>query len=187
MNPSNIRTYCRDPKCRCALPQPAEERRAFCSRGCYDRFYRTRCKVCAEPSVNGRLHAKSCAYAHRQNPELYAYKKLSKTEDGELSPKRRSDERNPYKTGLKTRGRTWGPVLSDDEYWLASLPLHPIDAARVKAANDPRKIWQETSWCRKVIFGPDDPPLNIIGGYKFPAAPVVDGVHALPLDGDETF
>jgi hypothetical protein len=170
-----LRVRCRDPKCLCALPVPAEERRAFCARGCYDRFYRTRCRVCGELSPRGKLHARKCAYAHRQNPGLYAYRKLQNPADGRLSPERTRDERNPYKTAIKTRARTWGPALSTTEYWLGSLPLHPIDAARVRQANDPRWIWRETAWCRpKVLFGPDMPPLNLVGGYRFPGAPTVD-------------
>jgi hypothetical protein len=161
-----LRSRCRDPKCLSTLPEPTEPRRAFCARGCYDRFHRTRCRVCSEPSPNGRLHARSCSYAHRQNPQLYAYQKLQKPSDGGLSPKRRSDERNPYKTGIKTRARSRGPTLSDDSFWLATLPLHPIDAARVKNANDPARIRLETAWGRpKVVFGPDQPPLDIIGGH----------------------
>jgi hypothetical protein len=168
---ATIRQKCRDPKCGGALPVPAEFRHAFCSRGCYDRFHRTRCRVCSEPSQNGRLHAKKCKYAHRQNPELYAYQRLQKPSDGGLCQKRARDERNPYKTGIKTRGRTWGPTLSDDSFCLASLPMHPIDVARVRRANDPERIQRETSWIRPpVLFGPDTLPLNLIGGWRFPRA-----------------
>src|SRR6476469_9109849 len=39
------RLRCRDRRCQCALPEPAEHRQAFCARGCYTHFYRTRCKV----------------------------------------------------------------------------------------------------------------------------------------------
>ena len=134
-----LRTRCREPKCLSALPAPTDDlRRAFCARSCYERFYRTRCRVCAGPSPNGRLHVRKCTYAHRQNPDLYAYQKLQKTSDGALSPKRRSDERNPYKTGIKTRARTWGPTLTDDEFWLATPPDH--DASRVARVN--RGYWE---------------------------------------------
>src|SRR5262249_54483317 len=41
------RHYCRNLKCRSRLPEPVEnEHRAFCTRGCYKRFYRNRCRVC---------------------------------------------------------------------------------------------------------------------------------------------
>ncbi len=154
-----LRIRCRDPKCGCALPVPAEFRRAFCTRGCFDHFHRTRCKVCSEPSPNGRLHARKCAYAHRQNPGLYAYQRLRKPSDGGMEPKRRCDERNPYKSGIKTRARSWGPTLSDDGFWLATLPLHPIDAARLRQANDPERLRQETAWGRLtgVFLDPERP------------------------------
>jgi hypothetical protein len=41
------RHYCRNPRCRMRLKEPvANEREAFCARGCYRGFYRTRCLVC---------------------------------------------------------------------------------------------------------------------------------------------
>jgi hypothetical protein len=137
---SSGRIRCREPKCRGALPAPTDNlRRAFCCRGCYERFYRTRCRVCAEPSPNGRLHVRKCKYAHGQNPDFYAYQKLQKPSDGALSPKRPRDERNPYKTAIKTRARSWGPTLTDDQFWLATLPNH--DATRVARIN--RGRWDE--------------------------------------------
>jgi hypothetical protein len=39
--------YCRNLRCRSRLPEPVEnERRAFCTRGCHESFYRNRCRVC---------------------------------------------------------------------------------------------------------------------------------------------
>jgi hypothetical protein len=125
---------CRDPKCRSALSQPTESRRAFCARGCYDRFHRTRCRVCSEPSPNGRLHAKSCSYAHKQNPDLYAFKAVKNARMGDCRQNAHGPSRNPYKTGIKTREKSRGPTLSDDSLWLATLPLHPIDAVWARAA-----------------------------------------------------
>ena len=41
------RKRCRNPRCRSKLPTPVESpHRAFCTRGCYESFYRTRCRVC---------------------------------------------------------------------------------------------------------------------------------------------
>jgi hypothetical protein len=46
-NTDTGRHYCRNPKCRSKLPAPvANEREAFCTRGCYIGFHRTRCLVC---------------------------------------------------------------------------------------------------------------------------------------------
>lgn len=92
-----------------------------------------------------------------------------------MSPECTHVERNPYKTGIKTRVKSWGPTLSDDEYWLAMLPLHPTDRAQLKRSNDPDRIRCETAWCRpKQIFGPDTPPLNLVGGYRFPGATTIE-------------
>jgi hypothetical protein len=45
-----LRHRCRNPKCRCKLPMPiANEREAFCARGCHRSFYRKRCLVCEGP------------------------------------------------------------------------------------------------------------------------------------------
>jgi hypothetical protein len=171
-----LRSRCRNPRCRCALPEPTEPRRAFCARGCYTGFYRTRCRVCDEPSRNGRLCSNKCRNANRQNPGLYGFKSITKASDGPMSPKRISDERNPYKLGLKTRARTWGPTLTDDEYWLATLPLDPETRARVNRANSWDRIRLETAWGRpKVLFGPDTAPLNVTGGNLFPHVPEAVG------------
>ena len=45
-----LRHYCRYPRCRSKLPKPvANEREAFCARGCHSAFYRKRCLVCEQP------------------------------------------------------------------------------------------------------------------------------------------
>ncbi len=47
---SNLRHYCRNPKCRSKLLAPVGNlREAFCGRGCYGAFYRHHCLVCQEP------------------------------------------------------------------------------------------------------------------------------------------
>jgi hypothetical protein len=44
---TGLRHRCRNPCCRSKLPAPVEnEHRAFCTRGCYESFYRSRCRVC---------------------------------------------------------------------------------------------------------------------------------------------
>jgi hypothetical protein len=42
-----LRHRCRNPQCRLKLATPVEnEHHAFCTRGCYESFYRSRCRVC---------------------------------------------------------------------------------------------------------------------------------------------
>jgi len=57
-NNSDVRHYCR--KCRSRLKQPTDNlRRAFCTRFCFDSFYRNRCRVCEKDlrKKGGRGHA----------------------------------------------------------------------------------------------------------------------------------
>ena len=45
-----LRHRCRNPKCRCKLPEPTPNpREAFCTRGCHTSFYLHRCIVCERP------------------------------------------------------------------------------------------------------------------------------------------
>jgi hypothetical protein len=89
-----LRTRCRNPRCLCALPVPADDRRAFCCRGCHRYFYKTRCKVCDRPSQNGRLCSGKCQYAYGQNRNLYAYQNLQMAD---CHQNRSGDSINPYK------------------------------------------------------------------------------------------
>src|SRR6266576_3403052 len=42
-----LRHYCRNSRCRTKLREPVEnEHAAFCCRGCFEQFYRSRCAVC---------------------------------------------------------------------------------------------------------------------------------------------
>jgi len=59
---------CRNPRCKMKLPAPVENsRRAFCTRGCFNSFYRTKCRVCERDitldPMSGQRRSLS---AHRQ-------------------------------------------------------------------------------------------------------------------------
>jgi hypothetical protein len=44
---AKLRHRCRNPRCKCKLPEPTSNpREAFCARGCYAGFYRSRCLIC---------------------------------------------------------------------------------------------------------------------------------------------
>jgi hypothetical protein len=56
-----LRHRCRNPKCRSKLPAPvANEREAFCARGCHGGFYRKRCLVCEAPMERKTEHQLVC-------------------------------------------------------------------------------------------------------------------------------
>jgi hypothetical protein len=74
-----LRHSCRH--CRTKLNEPTENlRRAFCARGCYRSFYRSRCRVC-EASIRRKneqqkvCYGKECKAELRRFPEAYSWPK----------------------------------------------------------------------------------------------------------------
>jgi hypothetical protein len=48
--PGQLRHHCRNPRCGGKLQRPTNNRLdAFCCRGCFDSYYRSRCLVCEQP------------------------------------------------------------------------------------------------------------------------------------------
>jgi hypothetical protein len=81
------------------------------------------------------------------------------------------------KSGLKP-SRGWrivaGPELSPTRFRFATLPLDEATADRVSRVN--HGYWKGA--CRaaeeRAVIKRHQPPVNILGGYKFPDAPAVD-------------
>jgi hypothetical protein len=75
---TDLRHRCRNPRCRMKLPAPVEnEHHAFCTRGCFDQFYRARCLVCESPLRNDRRtycpKPNRCGAEARKWPRKYLY------------------------------------------------------------------------------------------------------------------
>src|SRR5215831_5079649 len=91
---AKTRHYCRNPRCRSKLPAPVEnEHRAFCTRGCFESFYRSRCLVCEEPmrrkveSQRFRSGHAKCRAEHRRFPHVYDWpERLKAAQTSEGSP-----------------------------------------------------------------------------------------------------
>ena len=72
-----LRHSCRH--CRTKLAEPTENlRRAFCARGCYRSFYRSRCRVCEAPIWRKNeqqkvCFGKECKAELRRFPEAYSW------------------------------------------------------------------------------------------------------------------
>ena len=82
--PQPPRHQCRNPRCRSKLPAPVEnEPHAFCCRGCFEFFYRTRCRVCerdlrktGKRGDAGRLYCRppaKCKQEAQKWPEKYRH------------------------------------------------------------------------------------------------------------------
>jgi hypothetical protein len=122
-NEGRLRHYCRNPRCRSKLDEPVDsDRRAFCKRGCHATFYRHRCVVC-EKSITRRTETQrlcgsgNCAYAHKQNPEAYAF------QGSTMAPAPRSGSETPIKWAFKSgvyTGRGWRWNDAEDDYELVN-------------------------------------------------------------------
>ena len=86
-----------------------------------------------------------------------------------------SPSANPIKIGIRGPEKVDGPrrlvagTLSDTEMSLASLPLDRMTAARIDRVN--REYWRDDS---ATLIKRRQPPVNIVGGYRFPDAPNID-------------
>jgi hypothetical protein len=80
--------------------------------------------------------------------------------------------KSELKTGAKS-DRGWrqiaGPDLSPTSFHAATLPLE-ISPAAANAAFT--KYWTRTA--RRCLFKRNTPPVNVVGGYRFPNAPEID-------------
>ena len=162
-----LRHYCRNPRCRSKLSDPVENpREAFCCRGCYRQFYRSRCLMCERTmerkTGNQRLCGRrKCKNAFRASDWLGRYFEGSR---GVGRADVILDARNPIKPGTSSplepgiRWHLWGPKLTDQQIHLATLGWKP----------ERRKPGKSI-------------PVNIIGGYRFPGAPAIK-LRAIELE-----
>jgi hypothetical protein len=138
-----VRRRCRNPRCGGKLRAETDNpRNAFCSAHCFESFYRGRCLVCERPirrKTERRLicERQTCKGQFRRHREQFLPTRYLASV---LSPNALG---NPIKSGLKIgtkRGRPFrqiaGPELSPRSFHLATLPLGPETAARVRRVNE---------------------------------------------------
>lgn len=149
-----LRHHCR--RCRLKLAEPVENpRSAFCCQGCYRQHYEKRCLVCDKPKLGRRQVHSLCRAEFRA---LLTHKRL-----GRYHPSGRVQVASaaPIKIGVSghdKRGRGWrqiaGAPISPDELHWATLGA--------------QRLVQPTALIKRT-----GPPINLIGGYKFPGAPMI--------------
>ena len=100
----SLRHCCRH--CRSKLPEPTDTpRRAFCVRGCFTSYYRSRCVVCEQPFRRKAEHQKTCIAQKckaeaRRFPAAYSWPK--KPEMGACTQNDATPLRSAHSTGVKT-------------------------------------------------------------------------------------
>jgi hypothetical protein len=117
-----LRHRCRNPRCGCKLPEPVENpHAAFCTKGCWQQYHRSRCCVCEEPYERKtenqlRCGRRKCASEFRSWPHVY--NPFGVEMDGGLKSAR-GVGRNPIKSALEMppglRSWVWQRLSGEDE------------------------------------------------------------------------
>ena len=161
--------FCRNRKCRTKLKAKVSNQcEAFCSRGCHTSFYLKRCIVCEGPLQRRNKTQKVCRKSRCRN----AWR--ARAGFGRYFPS----------TGVSSASKTPNSIgskrpLKPDRAWrqLAGAKLTPSQLhcglvsakeAVVEADQKHRAGWRKHN-AKALIH----PPVNIVGGYKFPNAPDV--------------
>ena len=168
-DPPQLRHRCRNPRCGGLLKNPTDDRRAaFCCEPCERAHFATRCIVCeAAIAKASRRRAvcwrSKCRHALQRHPGKYrlrvgqnAAKTVSATPTAGLG---HNAQENSAKSTLKT-----GTKSGRGYRIIAGPAADPINFGN----------WPELPKPRKVLIGHTTPPVNVIGGYRFPDAPKVD-------------
>jgi hypothetical protein len=182
-DPNPVRHRCRNPRCKVQLKEPvANPRDAFCCVGCEAGFYRTHCRVCEKALGETKRNWRRELCGRRQCRNQFRsfrnglFSVWYPSAIGASKPEK-SSTKSTLKTGIK----------SDQALRLSSCTDAPEEVVSALAAvgfaiggaydrEVLRKNFKDNAkfWNAAALIGPNDPPVNILGGYKFPNAPVVD-------------
>jgi hypothetical protein len=131
-----LRRMCR--KCRGKLPTPtSNDREGFCCRGCYEQWYRKRCRVCEAPIEQKpgqqRIVCKksSCKSAWHQRAGFGRFLRPVKQNPPHISSAASTASEVPVPQGFPKPSKAVGlqavagPALSPDAYHAAAIPDGP--------------------------------------------------------------
>jgi hypothetical protein len=175
-----VRHRCRNPRCRMRLPKPVvNPREAFCTRGCHSSFYRKRCLVCEKP-MERRTETqlicgkRKCRNALAAGPNLGRFASPSTNSVGVLE--------TSIKPGLKSG------IAGDRPWRIVSGELTPEQFRAAVVPDGPNCRWAGGSYLQiesrnralgrfsnpVALIRRGDPPVNVLGGYRFPNAPQIE-------------
>jgi hypothetical protein len=116
------RTRCRNPRCGCKIKEPTSNpKAAFCAKGCFTSFYRSRCIVCERSYRRTREDQHTCG-RRKCKAELRRHRERFFGKWAGTPGESLSTPRNPIKSGIKTRieslrGWSWIRLPGDDDDW----------------------------------------------------------------------
>ena len=164
-DPNPARQRCRNPRCKTWLKKPVTNPRdAFCCASCEAGFFRTHCRACekvlGEAKRNSRRELcgrRQCRNQFRSFRDQFS-SVWYPSAIGASKPEESSTKSTPKTTIKSDRGFAIGPDYDREVV---------RDNFRVNA-----KFWNAAA-----LIGPNDAPVNLLGGYKFPGAPRPEPTH----------
>jgi hypothetical protein len=180
-----LRHRCRHLSCGLKLKHGPTDNRldAFCCQGCFDSHYRSRCLVCERPFTRKTERRQVCDRSKCRH-EFQRHRERFSSTRYPASVLGHNGSRSADKSGLKIGtfgGRPFrivaGPTLNPASLRLASLPLDPELVARLDRAHATyveNRAKTKRSAARRALIKRHHPPVNILGGYRFAGAPVLD-------------
>jgi hypothetical protein len=173
---ADVRHHCRNPRCRSKLPAPVSNpREAFCTKGCHGSFYLQRCLVCEGPIKRKREDQKVCRRAKCRNA-WRAGSGFGRYVASNAKLAAKDADSIGLKQPLKP-GRPWrlvaGPELTPSAFHCATVGAEEA----VEAINRTNaRHWREANAKaeERCLIQRHDPPINVLGGYRFPGAPNID-------------
>jgi hypothetical protein len=153
----------------------------FCCVKCEESFYRTHCRVCEREIPAARnprrclCGRRKCAAAFRRSKDQF-YSTRYPNAGSVIGQGKTPAKSNGFlpKNGGGTWTRRAGPEVSEPAFHCATLPLDPelvAHHARARKAAIAERDRQHP--VPAPLIGPADPPVNIVGGYKFPNTPKI--------------
>jgi hypothetical protein len=176
---------CRNLKCSAWMVAAENPRNQFCCSTCERGFFRTHCRVCSAPLPEHHTSRREVC-DRRKCRNIFRYH-LDVVFSRFYCPKPRSQYVHPkttpnaIKSSTKSKpflphfgARPWRPVTGPaiPEINLR-IPLDPIAAAGIERGLKPfREYLNHTA--SLVQIQRRHPPVDVLGGYKFPNAPAID-------------
>ena len=129
---TEVRHYCRSPRCRSKLKTPVENpREAFCARGCHSAFYRKRCLVCEEPMERRTEHQLICGKRLCRNALQGAQNFGRYHASSSVIDPLKTSIKSGVKSGVRSnRPKLWtvvaaGTPITANQYHCATVPDGP--------------------------------------------------------------
>jgi hypothetical protein len=183
-----VRQRCRHLRCRTKLPVPVTNpREAFCTRGCHTSFYRRRCLVCEKPIERTTPNRKICKRSKCRNALAtgsgfgrFFAKPTHDSQNLELTQETAAAQPVLSATSALGWRQIAGPLLTPDQLRAATVPDGPNgqwkggEFERIEVKNRAMLKAHFAKQAKECLIQPHHPPVNIVGGYRFPAAPAVD-------------